>query len=116
MKKPVLTLAVAFAMVLGGSAVAIAATSTSTDVAKLAYSRVKCRYSAPPVQADRRLGGVIQDGRGNTIRRHCQGQLRPVTSAGTCLVWSHLDAAGTKRRGSGQTVPEHLGLLTARPH
>lgn len=36
MKKPVLTLAVAFAMVLGGSAVALAATSTSTDVAKLA--------------------------------------------------------------------------------
>jgi hypothetical protein len=36
MKKPVLTLAVAFAMVLGCSAVAVATTSTSTDVAKLA--------------------------------------------------------------------------------
>jgi hypothetical protein len=36
MKRPVLTLAVACALVLGGSAVAVAATSTQTDVATLA--------------------------------------------------------------------------------
>ena len=36
MGKPVLVLAAAWVLVLGGSAVAVAATSTSTDVAKLA--------------------------------------------------------------------------------
>ncbi len=110
MKKPVLVLATAWVLVLGGSAVAVAATSTSTNVAK-SRQPSQTSYPAPPVQADRRLEGVIQDSRGDTGRRHCQGQRRPVAGAGACLDWSHLGRGRNRAQYAAANSTERIGLL-----